>query len=354
MLMERLILSFITTTSLTFVIIPSLIKIAKEKNLYDKPNERTSHRGLVPRLGGIAFYVALVFSIFFWFDFSTYPQMQYIIAAMTVVTFIGLKDDLMGVSAFQKLMGQLFAAMVVVIWGGVRITSLYGIFGVNELPEIISVIFTIFTILVIVNAFNLIDGINGLSGSIALLASLVFGIWFYLLDPLSPLAFLAFSLVGVLTAFLRFNLSPAQIFMGDTGSLLLGIIISVLAIQFIELNGAAITQYAFSSGPAIAMGILVYPLFDLLRSFSIRISKGHSPLRPDHNHIHHLLLDNGIGHDASTAIIVLYNLLVITLVFLFDNLGIYILGIIILIISLSFVAILKFFIKRRKKKSITS
>ena len=353
MLMERLILSFITTISLTFAIIPSLIKIAKEKNLYDNPNERTSHKGLVPRLGGVAFYVALVFSIVFWFDFSNYPKMQYIIAAMTVTTFVGLKDDLIGLSAFHKLMGQLFAAMVIVIWGGIRITSLYGIFGVNELPEIISVVFTIFTVLVIVNAFNLIDGINGLSGSIALIASLIFGIWFYLLDPNAPMAFLAFSLAGVLTAFLRFNLSPAQIFMGDTGSLLLGIIISVLAIQFIELNGNTNMQYTLSSGPAIAMGILVYPLFDLLRSFSIRIAKGHSPLKADRNHIHHLLLDNGLSHDASTSIIVFFNLLIITIVFLLNNLGIYILGVIIITLSLLFVFLLKFFIKKRKKKSTT-
>ena len=353
MLMERLIFSFITTLSLTFVIIPSLIKIAKEKNLYDNPNERTSHKGLVPRLGGLAFYVALVFSISFWFNFSDYPQMQYIIAAMTVTTFVGLKDDLIGLSAFHKLMGQLFAAMVIVIWGGIRITSLYGIFGINELPEIISVIFTIFTVLVIVNSFNLIDGINGLSGSIALIASLTFGVWFYLLDPNAPMVFLAFSLVGVLTAFLRFNLSPAQIFMGDTGSLLLGIIISVLAIQFIEMNGNIDTQYAMHSGPAIAMGVLIYPLFDLLRSFSIRIAKGNSPLKADRNHIHHLLLDNGLSHDASTSIIILFNILIITIVFVLDNLGIYILGAIIIALALTFVFLLKLFIKRRKKKSTT-
>lgn len=349
-MIESLFASLITSLILTFVIIPSLIQVAKVKKLYDEPNERTSHSSAIPTLGGVGFYVAIVFSLTFWADFSSGSLMQYVIAAMTIVTFIGLKDDLLELEAFHKLLGQMFAAMVLVIWADIRITSLYGIFGVGELPYIISVIFSIFTILVIINSFNLIDGINGLSSSVGIVSSLTYGTWFYLVDEKSQFALLAFTLVGALIAFLKYNLSPSKIFMGDTGSLLLGVIISVLAIEFIELNGHSTSPYAFESGPALGMAIISYPLFDLLRSFSIRMSKGHSPFKPDRNHIHHLLLDNGLSHNMSTFIIVKFNMLIIFLTFYFNGLGVYTLGLLIMGLLISFALSLKFLAKRRKRR----
>ena len=351
-MIENIFSSLITSLVLTFVIIPSLITVARVRNLYDDPNSRSSHTKAIPTLGGVAFYVSIVFSLSFWGDFSIDPIIQYIMAAMTIVTFIGLKDDLLGLEPFHKLMGQLFASMVLVIWGGIRITSLYGIFGVGELPYIISVVFTIFTILVIINAFNLIDGINGLSASIGIIAALSYGIWFYLVDDTSQMTLLAFTLVGSLIAFLRYNLSPSKIFMGDTGSLLVGVIMSVLAIRFIEANGHIDNEYVFQSAPALAMGIIAYPLFDLLRSFTIRLSKGHSPFKPDRNHIHHLLLDNGFSHSLSTFIIVLFNIILIFVIFIFNKLGIYILGLIIMSSLLLFSGTLSYFRKKKLSKNL--
>lgn len=341
--------SFLTSLVLTFAIIPSLIAVAKVKKLYDEPNDRTSHLIAVPTLGGVAFYVAIVFSLTFWSNYFDASILNYIIAAMTIVTFVGLKDDLLGLAAFHKLMGQMFAAIVLVIWGDIRITSFYGIFGIGELPYILSVLFTIFTILVIINSFNLIDGINGLSASIGIVSSLTFGVWFFMVDDSSVMAFLAFTLIGSLASFLRFNLSPSKIFMGDTGSLLVGVIMAVLAIRFIEINGHLQSQYALRSGPAIAMGILAYPLFDLLRSFTIRISKGKSPFMPDRSHIHHLLLDNGLSHDVSTLLIVLFKIILISIILYFNNLGNYILGIIIISLCLSFSILLKILANKRKR-----
>ncbi len=352
-MIEELFSSFFTSLVLTFIIIPSLISVAKIKNLFDEPNERTSHISSVPTLGGVAFYVSIIFALTFWVSFTSESVIQYVIAAITIVTFIGLKDDILGVEAFQKLMGQMFAAIVLVIWADIRITSFYGIFGVTDLPYIISVLFTILTILVIVNSFNLIDGINGLSASIGIVSSLTFGVWFYLIDPVSEMAILAFTLIGALVSFLRYNLSPSKIFMGDTGSLLVGIIISVLAINVIELNGHAESPYVFAAGPAIAMGVIGYPLFDLLRSFSIRIAKGHSPFKPDRNHIHHLLLDNGFSHNVSTVIIVLFNISIISIVFIFNTLGNYILGTLIVSLFLAFVFVLRFFARKRKAKELS-
>ncbi|MBN2668904.1 MAG: undecaprenyl/decaprenyl-phosphate alpha-N-acetylglucosaminyl 1-phosphate transferase [Bacteroidales bacterium] len=349
-MIQALFSSFLTSLVLTFAIIPSLIAVAKVKKLYDEPNERTSHSHAVPTLGGVAFYVAIVFSLTFWGNFAQPSLLKYVIAAMTIVTFIGLKDDLLTLPAFHKLMGQMFAAMVLTIWGDIRLTSFYGIFGLYELPYLISVIFSILTILVIVNSFNLIDGINGLSASIGIVASLAYGSWFYIIDETSPMALLAFTLIGALVSFLRYNLAPSKIFMGDTGSLLLGIIMSVLAIHFIETNGHCACEYKFHSGPALAMGVLAYPLFDLLRSFTIRLSKGHSPFKPDRNHIHHLLLDNGFSHEVSTVFIVLLNLLIISLIFVFHQLGNYLIGLLILFIMLTFSTVLWYFSRKRKSK----
>lgn len=350
-MIEDLFSSLITSLILTFAIVPSLIRVAKVKNLFDEPNDRTSHVGSIPTLGGVAFYVAIVFSLTFWADFSHDTILQYVIAAMTIVTFIGLQDDLLGLEPFHKLMGQLFSAMVLVIWADIRITSFYGIFGLGELPYIISVIFTIITILVIINSFNLIDGINGLSAGVGIVSALIYGTWFYLIDENSQMALLAFTLVGALFAFLRYNISPAKIFMGDTGSLLLGVIISVLAINFIEMNGHSESKFVFSSGPAVGMSIIAYPLFDLLRSFSIRIAAGRSPFKPDRNHIHHLLLDNGLSHTYSTFIIIIFNLALIFVVFLLNHLGNYILGTIIILSLISFSGILWYLAKKRNRIS---
>ncbi len=347
---ENLFSSFLTSALLTFFIIPPLIKVAEVKNLFDEPDQRKSHSSAIPTLGGVAIFVSVLFTVSFWSNFEYPSIMKYVFSAMTVVTFIGLKDDLLGLAPFNKLMGQMFAAMIFVIWGDIRLTSFYGIFGIQELPYIISVIFTIFTILVIVNAFNLIDGINGLAAGIAIVASLVFGICFFMVNPTSELAFLAFALIGSLVSFLRYNLAPSKIFMGDTGSLLLGILISVMAIEFIELDTQAFEALHLSSPPALAMAVISYPLFDLLRVFTIRISKGKSPFQPDRNHVHHLLLDNGLSHEISSLIIALVNILVIALVFALSDLGTYWLGVIILCIYLIFSSLLKFLRSKRIRK----
>lgn len=139
------------------------------------------------------------------------------------------------------------------------------LFGIYEIPELASILLSIFTIIVIINAFNLIDGINGLSGSLGLLITFVLGIWFYLVGSIE-ISIVAFALCGALVAFLKYNITPAQIFMGDTGALLLGLVCSILAIKFIELhNEIENSPYTFRSAPSIAMAILILPLFDTLR-----------------------------------------------------------------------------------------
>jgi len=323
--MYDIIPSFITAFFITYFAIPSIIKIAHEKNLMDEPDERRAHTDRVPTLGGIGIFAGLIFSITYWipFDSCLHPEheyIKYILCAYIIIFLIGAKDDIIPLPAYKKFVGQLAAAFILVYQAKIQLTSLYGIFGINDIPEWFSIIITMFTIIVIINAFNLIDGINGLAGSIGLLTCFSFGFWFYLFGRLD-LAVLSAATMGSLLAFLKYNFTPAKIFMGDTGSLLLGLTSSILAISFIENNKIIHEQYFITSVPAVAIAVMIIPLFDTLRVFVIRLLKGKSPFSPDKTHIHHLLLDLGYNHSQSTFILVIVNILFITIAYFLRSLG---------------------------------
>ncbi len=304
-------LAFISAFIITFYAIPSIILVAKKKRLFDEPGERRAHTVSTPSLGGIAIYAGVVFAVIMWTPFSFFADLQYILAAYILIFLIGAKDDIVPMDAWKKLIGQLLAAVILVVKSNVKIDSLYGIFGVYELPDLIAIPLSILVILIIINAFNLIDGINGLSGSIALLICSLFGTWFFLTDFLD-LAIVAFATVGSIIAFLKYNYTPAKIFMGDTGSLFLGTTCSFLAIKFIQLNATIPDSiYYFQSAPVITVAILIHPLFDTLRVFIKRAMKGKSPFSPDKNHLHHMLLATGLSHMSATGVLVLSNIVFI-------------------------------------------
>lgn len=287
----------------------------------DEPGERRSHTVKTPSLGGIAIFAGTLFSIILWTPFEYFGDLQYILCSFIIIFLIGAKDDIDPISPRTKLLGQLFAAAILVFRANVRLTSLYGIFGVHEIPYVVSIVLSIFTIIVIINAFNLIDGINGLSGGVGTLISVLLGIWFLKIDRIE-LAMVAFSLAGALVAFLYYNITPARIFMGDTGALLLGLVCSILAIQFIEIHkGIEGSKYAFNSSPSIAIAILIIPLFDTLRVFTGRLLKGKSPFYPDRTHIHHLLIDRGLSHSQAAIILVLANVFFIVLAIYLQDIG---------------------------------
>ncbi|HBF88276.1 MAG TPA: undecaprenyl/decaprenyl-phosphate alpha-N-acetylglucosaminyl 1-phosphate transferase [Bacteroidales bacterium] len=338
---QNIIFSFLTSLALSFVAIPSIIAVAKAKHLYDEPGARKSHSENIPTLGGMAIFAAIIFSVSLWGDFSMWFQMQYVIASLVVLFFTGLKDDILLLSPMKKAMGQLLASAIVVVWGGVRISSFSGIFGVFEIPYIVSIFFSIFTIFVIINAYNMIDGINGLSASFGIIASLTFGAWFYITDQDGQFPILAFALAGALLGFLRFNVTPAKIFMGDTGSMILGFIMAVFAVKFIDFNETYTGVYCLHSSSIVAMGILFVPLIDLLRVFTLRISRRRSPFKPDKCHIHHILLKIGMSHTQATLTLSALSLLLIVISFMFDYLGNYYLGAILAIVYIAFIYMLE-------------
>ncbi|WCL80176.1 MraY family glycosyltransferase [Saprospira sp. CCB-QB6] len=323
--MFDLIPSFITAFIITFFAIPSIIKIAIEKNLCDEPGERRSHNRSIPTLGGLGVFAGLIFSITFWipFDSAAYPAhryVQYVLCAYIIIFLIGAKDDIIPLSPIKKFLGQIVAACILVFKAGIYLSSLYGIFGINDIPYALAAPLSVFSMLVIINALNLIDGINGLAATIGIICCGVLGLWFYQFGRLD-LAILAFAMLGALAAFLYYNASPAKIFMGDTGSLLLGLTLSVLAISFIESNKLPHEHCYIESVPAVAIAILIIPLFDTLRVFSLRAMRGKSPFQPDRTHIHHILIDLGCSHMQATAILALINLLFIGIAFQLQFLG---------------------------------
>lgn len=297
--------------------IPSIIRVAELKGLYDVPDERKSHTNVVPTLGGVAIFAGIVISSLIANDFTKVKEFQFIIGAMVILFFMGVKDDILILSASTKFLGQMVAAAVVVFFGDVRLTEMHGFFGLTqEIPDYLGIIITIFTVIVITNSLNLIDGINCLSGSVSIVACGTFGLWFYFYGNIHY-AILSASMVGSILGFLYFNRTPARIFMGDTGSLILGLLISVLAVKFIEANKGAQPHSLVEMGAAaaVAIAVLVIPLFDTLRVFAVRIAEKRSPFSPDRKHVHHRLLDLGFTHMQATGLLVGINLIFIVLAY---------------------------------------
>lgn len=367
--MYDIILSFITAFTLTYFAIPSIIHIAKIKNLCDEPGERRSHIASTPSLGGIAIFAGVIFSIILWAPFNVFSDLQYILCSFIIIFLIGAKDDILPISPTKKLIGEILAAAILVFKSNIVLTSLYGIFGIYDLPYMVSIVLSIFTILVIINAFNLIDGINGLSGSIGTLIAFTLGTWFLIIGRLD-LAIVAYSLAGAVVAFLKYNVTPAKIFMGDTGALLIGLVCSILAIKFIEINEALAFEmsqpdfvpdpendfrpYIFKSVPAVAIGIMILPLFDTLRVFIMRSLKGKSPLYPDRTHIHHLLLDIGCTHMQATTILVFVNIFFIGLVISLQDIGLHNLLMVIFSLATMMSTFLFYSVSRKKLKQSTT
>ncbi len=345
---------FITTFVVALVIawasIPAIVKVAEQKHLYDEPNEsRKSHKSKVPTLGGIAIFAGTVISATFFAHQSKNLDLGAFLSAMTILFFTGIKDDIIPLPPYKKFLAQLLATLIIVLWGDVHLSSLYGFFFVYEAPTWFLMLATIFTIIVIINAFNLIDGINGLAGGIACIVLATFGFWFYLHNEES-LAIWAVATCGAVIGFLRYNLLQGKIFMGDTGSLILGFITAVFAIQFIEMNMIE-QSFAGAKAPIFAVAVLAIPLFDTIRVFVVRLLNKRSPFSGDRNHLHHLLLDSGFSHIQASFTLYLLNMLVIGIAYVGKNLNVYLYLGILWAVMLIFTQIF-LVVKRKKQKTI--
>ena len=305
---------------ITFFSIPVIIEVAKNKKLFDEPGERKVHKDVIPTLGGLGIFAGFIIATLLGVPLSQTSVLQYFLAAIMIIFFMGIKDDILILTASKKFVGQLIAAGILIKFGGVEITNMYGFLGIYAIPSTASFLLTLFTIVVIINSFNLIDGVDGLAGSLGLLTSVVFGIYFYATDQILY-SVMALSLTGSLIAFLIYNFHPARIFMGDTGSLLIGLLNSIFVIKFISVASNPASGLPLTSAPALGFAILLVPLFDTLRVVSHRILNRRSPFVPDRNHIHHFLLDLGLNHKTITFTCVLTNICFIGLAYLLQSAG---------------------------------
>jgi UDP-GlcNAc:undecaprenyl-phosphate/decaprenyl-phosphate GlcNAc-1-phosphate transferase len=318
--MDNILLSAALAFLITFFAIPIIIQVAKDKKLFDEPDERKVHKAVIPTLGGIGIFAGFIIATLMGVPAGIASELQYFAAAATVIFFLGLKDDILILSASKKFIGQLIAAGIIIKFGGVQLHNMHGFLGIYEIPHIASIVLTIFTIIVITNSFNLIDGVDGLAGSLGVLTTLVFGTYFFIAGQLAY-AVMAFALAGSIIAFLIYNFSPAKIFMGDTGSLLLGLINSILVIKFINIAGNPVASFGLEASPAIGFAILMIPLFDTLRVFALRILDRRSPFSPDRTHVHHFLLDLGLNHRMVAFTCVAANIVFIALAYFLRHLG---------------------------------
>lgn len=316
---------------ITAISIPKIIVLAKRKRLFDQPdNDRKIHKKVIPNLGGIGIFFStlIVASIFIHPQIDTtnptlstpalfpinhwFPLM---VSASLILFIIGIKDDIITLTPAKKFAAQIVASIGMVLFADVRLQSLQGMFGIYELPYWLSVSFSIVGCIFVTNAFNLIDGIDGLAGSISALCALSFGI-FLGLEGNYNAACLSFALFGALLGFLRHNIAPAKIFMGDSGSLFSGFTISILGIQFINSfsENTSLSSFIHGSQGALllALAILFIPVFDSFRVFITRIAKGQHPFKADKIHLHHYLLDLGFSHTRTVTTLITANFLIIT------------------------------------------
>ena len=347
--MDNILLSSALAFIITFFAIPVIIQVAKDKKLFDEPDERKVHKAVIPTLGGLGIFAGFIIATLMGVPAGISSELQYFAAAAIVVFFLGIKDDILVLSASKKFIGQLIAAGILIRFGGVSLSNMHGLLGVYEIPHFASLALSLFTIIVITNSFNLIDGVDGLAGSLGFLTTIVFGSYFFYIGELTY-AVMAFALAGSLISFLIYNFSPAKIFMGDTGSLLLGLVNSILVIKFINLAGSPAVSFPIEAAPAVGFSILMIPLFDTLRVFGLRIFDRRSPFSPDRTHIHHFLLDLGFSHKKITLTIVFANILFIAMAFGLRNLGTTTVMGILLAIAFSFIGIIYFM--RQKTKAI--
>ncbi len=303
----NIILAALLSLLITYIAIPKFIMLANKLRLFDLPGERNEYARKVPISGGIAILIGMIFSIIF---FAEIGNIHYLLVSILVVFFVGLIDDLLGLSPFKKILGQLISILILIYLQDLKIDNMHGVLGIYELPHIISTLFTIFVVIVIINGFNLIDGIDGLAAGIGIISSFFFGVISLIMNQ-AEIALLSFSLLGSLIAFLRFNFFPAKVFMGDTGSLVVGMVLAILALNIISSGIIIPTMHYPNKGPLIAIVFLALPLFDSLRVFINRLIKKKHPLMPDRDHIHHVLLDLGYGHKQTTLILYVSSLALI-------------------------------------------
>lgn len=319
-------ISFSIALVLAGIIIPQILLIAFRKKLFDEVDERKIHKGVVPRLGGIAFFPSILFSIavvvgfnlkFFGVEtFGVFTEsmvpVYFMICAVLLMFLVGMADDLVGVRYVAKFIVQIIASLLIV-FSGMSIDNLFGFLWLNELPEWFVWMVTCFAVVYVVNAINLIDGIDGLASGLSTVAFVFYAVIFYYSGEY-VYSMLSSAAAGTLLPFFYYNVfgnakKQKKIFMGDTGALTTGMIMVFCAIAVLHIDRTVFsTDYNLV---VMAISPLIIPCFDVVRVYLYRVERHRNPFLPDKCHIHHKLLALGLNQRTALCVIMAWAVLFI-------------------------------------------
>lgn len=305
------ILAFVSAVTLGRIIIPNVLIISMRKRLFDVPDERKVHKRPVPRLGGVTFFPVILFSLCVFTALrlvlgrgpqereaeTLMSEFLFLMGGLTLLYIIGIGDDLVGVRYRRKFLVQIVSAAMFPL-AGLYINNFYGLFGIYLIPAAVGIPLTMLLVVFITNAINLIDGIDGLASGLSMVALLVFGVLFVHFQMWSY-AMLAFVTVGVIIPFFSYNVfgnadMGRKIFMGDTGSLTLGFILSFFVIKYSMYEPDMLLRVK-SSPVLVSFSVLMVPCLDVVRVV-LRRARNRRPLfMPDKTHIHHKFLEMGFS-----------------------------------------------------------
>lgn len=319
-----LILIGLASFIISFLMIPQVSLIVKKKNLMEVPNNRSSHIDITPTMGGIAFVPAICFSILLLDFFDTDKVSMSIAFGVMIMLFVGIKDDLFRVSPKIKILFQTLAVtFIFFVSSDIRITTFDNFLFASEIPFWVAYLFAVFTTIVIVNSYNLIDGINGLA---AMVGSVIFMSFSYIFYKSSDYFYsgLCIACIGSLIGFLRYNISRKKdknIFMGDTGSMIMGFLISIFTLRFLSLNSQELLDANVQPNLKffVLISVLIILFLDTTRVFIIRTLKSGNPFKADRNHIHHIILDYIFYSHIKTSLFLSFLNLVIFIIVLYLN-----------------------------------
>lgn len=313
-------IAFLTSVFFAGIIIPQILLIAFRKKLFDVPDARKIHTSAVPRLGGIAFNLVTIFSVFFVFGINILGsngifmeqistdalQFCFGFCALMLIYIVGIADDLIGVRYKAKFVVQTLAALFIVV-SGLYINNFHGLFGLHEVNPFFGGFITVIAIVFITNAINLIDGVDGLASGLCIVAFAYYGVMFFCLG-MFVYSLIAFAVLGTVIQFYYYNVfgkaeKQKKIFMGDTGSLTLGIFLCFLSLK---LNHVPDSHSFVSNAFVMAFAPLIVPCFDVIRVYIHRLRKHRSPFLPDKNHIHHKIMRCGVSQRVTMVSIIVF------------------------------------------------
>ena len=308
-----IIIPFFTALLLVGWIHPRLVKIALLKNIVDYPDARKLQRTPVPVLGGVAVFFGVVIAIGCMSSVVDCSGLPVVIMAMMAMLYTGTMDDILSLSPGLRFVIEIVVVLLLIFVGGYCIDDFHGLWNIGRFSYWYAVPLTVVAAVGIINAINLVDGVNGLSSGYCIMACLIFGTLFFVAGE-APMTILAAVSVGALIPFFLHNVfgKTSKMFIGDGGTLVMGVVMSVFVIAILQ-NGSRVAAYVNPNVGLVpfTLAVLSVPVFDTLRVMSTRILKGTSPFRPDKTHLHHMFIDLGCSHVATTLAILGVNMFVV-------------------------------------------